>query len=84
MMSTKLALYAEVAGHEVIDHLRQLARPLAGKRIVHVNSTRVGGGVAEILEQLIPMPPGRSWRASPIFSPAQKISTTACRGVPSR
>jgi len=55
MMSTKLALYAEVAGPEVIDHLRQLARPLAGKRIVHVNSTRVGGGVAEILEQLVPL-----------------------------
>jgi trehalose synthase len=54
-LSGKLAAYADVAGHDVIDHLRQLAKPLEGRKIVHVNSTRVGGGVAEILEQLIPM-----------------------------
>ncbi len=47
--------YAQVAGEDAIEHLRQLARPLAGKRFVHVNSTRVGGGVAEILRKLIPL-----------------------------
>jgi len=47
--------YAKVAGEDVISHLRQLARPLEGMKVVHVNSTRVGGGVAEILEQLVPM-----------------------------
>ena len=47
--------YAEVAGQDVIDHLKQLSRPLAGRKIVHVNSTRVGGGVAEILEKLVPL-----------------------------
>jgi len=55
MMSTKLQAYADVAGPDVIDHLRQLARPLKGKKVVHVNSTKVGGGVAEILDQLVPM-----------------------------
>jgi len=54
-LSGKLAAYADVAGHDVIDHLRQLAKPLEGRKVVHVNSTKVGGGVAEILEQLIPM-----------------------------
>ncbi len=45
--------YAEPAGAEVVDQLRQLARPLSGKRVIHVNSTRVGGGVAEILNWLV-------------------------------
>jgi trehalose synthase len=39
----------------VIAHLRQLARPLAGARLVHVNSTTTGGGVAEILAWLVPL-----------------------------
>jgi trehalose synthase len=50
-----LQAYAGAAGPEVIDHLRQLARPLRGARVVHVNSTPVGGGVAEILARLIPL-----------------------------
>ena len=47
--------YAVVAGSDVIAQLRQLARPLAGARVVHVNSTRIGGGVAEILTKLVPL-----------------------------
>jgi trehalose synthase len=47
--------YARVTGEDVISHLRQLAAPLQGLRIVHVNSTRVGGGVAEILHKLVPL-----------------------------
>lgn len=47
--------YAEVAGRDIIHHLQQLAAPLKGARVVHVNSTRQGGGVAEILEKLIPL-----------------------------
>jgi len=47
--------YAEHAGHDAIEQLHQLAKPLQGLRVVHVNSTRRGGGVAEILETLIPL-----------------------------
>ncbi|MEJ2553061.1 MAG: glycosyltransferase [Gammaproteobacteria bacterium] len=47
--------YAKVAGGDVIDHLRQLAEPLRGMKLVHVNSTRTGGGVAEILEKFVPL-----------------------------
>jgi len=54
-MSGLLDAYAKVAGSDVVDHLRQLAAPLQGRRIVHVNSTRVGGGVAEILDKLVPL-----------------------------
>jgi trehalose synthase len=38
-----------------VERLRHLASRLAGKRIVHVNSTRTGGGVAEILEWMVPL-----------------------------
>jgi trehalose synthase len=50
-----LRAYADVAGADVIGHLEQLARSLRGKRVVHVNSTRSGGGVAEILTKLVPL-----------------------------
>ncbi len=50
-----LERYAQVVGEDVIDQLRQLSRPLAGLKLVHVNSTRVGGGVAEILDKLVPL-----------------------------
>jgi trehalose synthase len=47
--------YAEHAGQDAVDQLRQLAEPLAGLKVVHVNSTRKGGGVAEILETQVPL-----------------------------
>ncbi len=50
-----LEKYAEVAGRDVVEHLRQLAGPLKGLRLVHVNSTRTGGGVAEILHKMVPL-----------------------------
>ncbi|MFO0982878.1 MAG: glycosyltransferase [Planctomycetota bacterium] len=50
-----LEQYEAVVGHAEVQRLRQLARHLSGKRIVHVNSTRVGGGVAEILGWMIPV-----------------------------
>jgi trehalose synthase len=46
--------YAEVVGQDVIQHLQQLAAPLQGMKVVHVNSTRLGGGVAEILTKMVP------------------------------
>jgi len=47
--------YAAVTSADVIEHIQQLAAPLKGKRVVHVNSTRIGGGVAEILAKLVPL-----------------------------
>ena len=54
-MENLLEKYAQVVGNEVIDHLRQLAYPLKGMKILHINSTKEGGGVAEILNRLIPL-----------------------------
>jgi trehalose synthase len=53
-MST-LDAYREVTPKGTIDFLRCLADRTRGKRILHVNSTRVGGGVAEILRSLVPL-----------------------------
>ncbi len=47
--------YEEVVGTQEVQRLRQLAARLQGKRIVHVNSTRSGGGVAEILGWMLPL-----------------------------
>jgi trehalose synthase len=54
-MAARLEDYARVAGEDVVEQLRQLARRLEGRRVVHINSTRVGGGVAEILDRLVPL-----------------------------
>lgn len=51
----KLDFYADIVGHDVIDHLYQLSSLLKNIKVIHVNSTRKGGGVAEILEKLIPL-----------------------------
>lgn len=46
--------YIPLLGAEV-DELRALARPLAGREVLMVNSTRVGGGVAELLNRIVPI-----------------------------
>jgi trehalose synthase len=47
--------YREIAPEEQLDKVRDLAADLKGLRIVHVNSTADGGGVAEILRSLVPL-----------------------------
>ena len=50
-----LDLYELSAGAEAVAQLRELAAPLEGVRILHVNATPYGGGVAEILRSEIPL-----------------------------
>ncbi len=47
--------YVPILGIQEVDDLRALARRLAGRTVQMVNSTAVGGGVAEILNRLIPL-----------------------------
>ena len=54
-MRIKLDHYEDTVGPVAISQLRQLAENLAGARVVHVNSTKIGGGVAEILRWLVPL-----------------------------
>jgi len=50
-----LESYREVAPKGTVDLLYKLAKRLEGRSILHVNSTRVGGGVAEILNRFVPL-----------------------------
>jgi trehalose synthase len=50
-----LADYAAIVGDEVIHEIEALARPLRGARVVHVSATAQGGGVAELLQTLVPL-----------------------------
>ncbi|RJP75112.1 MAG: glycosyltransferase [Candidatus Zixiibacteriota bacterium] len=52
-MSQPLGAYEGVVGGAVMRQLRNLGDKLKGLRVVHVNSTREGGGVAEILDWMI-------------------------------
>jgi trehalose synthase len=54
-MTRSLAAYEGIVGSAVVRQLRQLGRKLEGRRVVHVNSTREGGGVAEILDWMVPL-----------------------------
>jgi trehalose synthase len=50
-----LAEYSDVAPTGTVDLLRRLGELAEGKTMLHVNSTRYGGGVAEILHRLLPL-----------------------------
>ena len=51
----RIDAYAASAGADVIDQLRALAKSLQGVRVLHLNATPYGGGVAEILRSEIPL-----------------------------
>jgi trehalose synthase len=47
--------YREIVGDEVISAIYGKARTLYGKHFLQINSTYYGGGVAEILDSLVPL-----------------------------
>ncbi len=51
----KLEDYIPIVGQGVIDDLKIVAEHLKGKVIQNINSTSVGGGVAEILNRMVPI-----------------------------
>ncbi len=50
-----LADYTHLVGRELVEEVRELAGPLAGKRVLHVSATAFGGGVSEILYTIVPL-----------------------------
>src|SRR5256885_10081016 len=50
-----LERYQPFIGVRATDRLLKKARRLSGLKVLHVNSTRQGGGVAEILSSLTPL-----------------------------
>ncbi|TMD61766.1 MAG: glycosyltransferase [Chloroflexi bacterium] len=51
----RLIDYVEVIGEPEYEALRALGASVAGTRVRHVNATAYGGGVAEILQNLVPL-----------------------------
>ncbi len=50
-----LADYQSIILKDLLAEIKELAGPLEGKRVLHVNATSFGGGVAEILYTLLPL-----------------------------
>jgi len=52
---SRIADYEPIVGAETINELKLLAHKLEGRVIQNINSTSVGGGVAEILGRMVPL-----------------------------
>jgi len=78
-------------GARELDELRALAAQLSGRTVQMVNSTAMGGGVAEILNRLIPLIQeldfGRVGTSSPaarIFSKSRRRFIMLCTEGPTK
>ena len=47
--------YIEIVGDEIISSIYKKASKLYNRRVININSTFLGGGVAEILSRFVPM-----------------------------
>lgn len=54
-MPRSLEDYRQIVGDEVISKIHRKAMGILGKHVLHINSTYQGGGVAEMLQSLIPL-----------------------------
>jgi len=52
---SRISAYAPIVGSSTIEELYLLAERLRGKTVQNINSTSVGGGVAEILSRMLPL-----------------------------
>jgi trehalose synthase len=81
--------YRAIVGDNVVDEINLLARNLRGVRLLHVNATASGGGVAELLNSLVPLEQDcglkAEWRVlckhEPLFK-ATKNFHNALQGMP--
>jgi trehalose synthase len=55
LLEKDLDAYREISGEEVVARIRELAEPLRGSRVLHINATAYGGGVAELLATHVPL-----------------------------
>ncbi len=53
--SPRLDRYRRFVGEELLSHMYDVAASLAGLHILHFNTTAKGGGVAELLNSLLPV-----------------------------
>jgi trehalose synthase len=56
-LTRKISLddYVDIVGKEQIETVKALGEKLKGRSVTHVNSTASGGGVAEIMHNMVPL-----------------------------
>ena len=76
--------YLEIVGEAAVEELRAAARALSGARILNLNSTAFGGGVAELLVThvglLNELGLDAHWQV--INGTSERPSTDPCSGMP--
>ncbi|MDP2950598.1 MAG: glycosyltransferase [Chloroflexota bacterium] len=84
-----LKAYAHIVGEEAVQEIEDLAAPLRGARIAHINATTYGGGVSELLRSIVPLYRGLGiqcdWKlisAEPPFFSITKSLHNALQGAP--
>jgi trehalose synthase len=84
-----LKQYESIVGEEVVEEIEELAVPLRGARIAHINATTYGGGVSELLRSIVPLYRGLGihcdWKlisAEPQFFNVTKDLHNALQGAP--
>jgi trehalose synthase len=55
LASKSIEDYQGLIGLDMVEEIRELAEPLRGRRVLHLNATSNGGGVAELLRTLVPL-----------------------------
>lgn len=55
LLEKDIADYAAIVGDDTVERIRKLAEPFVGARVLHVNATAYGGGVAELLATHVPL-----------------------------
>jgi trehalose synthase len=55
LLEKDLDHYRDLVGADVVDRIQTLAAPLQGARVLHLNATAYGGGVAELLATHVPL-----------------------------
>ncbi|MEM2880968.1 MAG: glycosyltransferase [Candidatus Methanomethylicaceae archaeon] len=51
----KIDEYIPIVGEEAVEEVKRLGEDLKDRELLHINSTYVGGGVAELLKSLVPL-----------------------------
>ncbi|MFX1493877.1 MAG: glycosyltransferase [Promethearchaeota archaeon] len=86
-INSSLSSYSLLLGKERINRVKRKAANLKNKSILHINSTKFGGGVAEILHSMVPLmeelnltPEWRVFSASDSFFEISKKMHNALQG----
>lgn len=76
--SPRLDQYEQFVGKELLDRIYQIAKSLAGLHVIHFNTTAHGGGVAELLQELVPLMQEleikHTWKVVPLDDASSRLT----------